>query len=418
MWSVLTRNRLQPIALTGDLKQAFLQIQIRQPDRDVLRFHWIKDRETQEVEVLKFTRALFGLGQSPFILGGTIEYHLDQYKEKDPELVEEIRRNLYIDDIIAGGESVSEVKEFKRGAIQVFGEAKFELHKWHSNVPELESDDRVTKLSEQTYAKMQMNVQQDETTILGLFWNKSKDMLGVRFPEKEIVCTKRGILQYLASVYDPVGLVLPVLLLGKLSFREVSDLKIGWDKPLPDSFKKQWMKWKGSLPKLVEVPRAVPKFQAPVQHIDLHSSGDASKSGTSSATYVMIFQEAGTSQGLLGSNSRLSKKGLTMPKLELVASHMTANTLQNTCEALAGFPINRVVGWSDSSVALHWIKGNGKYKQFVKNRVDKICSKENIAWRYISTTENPADIGSRGCAVNKLGELWWKGPKWLPNYEH
>ena len=67
---------------------------------------------------------------------------------------------------------------------------------------------------------------------------------------------------------------------------------------------------------------------------------------------------------------------------------------------------------------MHWIKGNGKYKQFVKNRVDKICSKKNIAWRYISTTENSADIGSRGCTANKLGELWWKGPKWLPNYEH
>ena len=137
IWSVLTRNHLRPIALTGDLKQAFLQIRIRQPDRDVLRFHWIKDRETQEVEVLRFTRALFGLGQSPFILGGTIEYHLDQYKEKDPELVEEIHRNLYVDDIIGGGESVSEVKEFKRGAIQVFGGATFELHKWHSHVPEL-----------------------------------------------------------------------------------------------------------------------------------------------------------------------------------------------------------------------------------------------------------------------------------------
>ena len=174
----------------------------------------------------------------------------------------------------------------------------------------------------------------------------------------------------------------------------------------------------GSLLKLVEVPRSVPKFQAPVQHIDLHSFGDASKSGTSSATYVVIFQEAGTSQGLLGSNSRLSKKGFTMPKLELVALHMTANTLQNLHEALAGFHINRVVDWSDSSVALHWIKGNGKYKQFVKNRVGKIFSKENIAWHYISTTENPADIGGQGCATNKLGELWWKGPKWLPNYDH
>ena len=109
----------------------------------------------------------------------------------------------------------------------MFGEAKFEVHKWHSNVPESESDDGVTNLLEQTYAKMQMNVQQDETTVLGLFWDKNKDMLGVRFTEKEIACTKRGILQYLASLYDSLGLVSPVLLLGKLIFPKVCDLKIG-----------------------------------------------------------------------------------------------------------------------------------------------------------------------------------------------
>ena len=137
-------------------------------------------RETQEVEVLRFTRALFGLGQSPFILGGTIEYHLDQYKEKDLELVEEIRRNLYVVDIIGGGESVSEVKEFKRGAIQVFGEAKFELHKWHSSVPELESDDGVTKLSEQTYAKMQMRL-----PYLACFGTKARTCLVFGFQRKK-----------------------------------------------------------------------------------------------------------------------------------------------------------------------------------------------------------------------------------------
>ena len=64
------RNRLKPIALAGDLKQAFLQVRIRMEDRDALRFHWLKNKATSEVEVLRFTRALFGLAQSPSLLGG------------------------------------------------------------------------------------------------------------------------------------------------------------------------------------------------------------------------------------------------------------------------------------------------------------------------------------------------------------
>ncbi len=43
LWDVLVRNHLKPVALSGDLKQTFLQVRIRQQDRDSLRFHWIKD---------------------------------------------------------------------------------------------------------------------------------------------------------------------------------------------------------------------------------------------------------------------------------------------------------------------------------------------------------------------------------------
>ena len=73
LWAVLVRVRLQPVALTGDMKQAFLQIRIREEDRDALRFHWIRDLETRRVEVLRFTRALLGPAPSPFFLEGVIK---------------------------------------------------------------------------------------------------------------------------------------------------------------------------------------------------------------------------------------------------------------------------------------------------------------------------------------------------------
>jgi hypothetical protein len=72
LWDVIVRNRFKPIALAGDIKQAFLQVRIRQEDRDVLRFHWLVNQNPSDIEVLRFTRALFGLVQSPFILAGTI----------------------------------------------------------------------------------------------------------------------------------------------------------------------------------------------------------------------------------------------------------------------------------------------------------------------------------------------------------
>ena len=61
LWYVLVRMRFHSAALTGDSKQAFFQVRIKETERDALWFHWKKPRDDAEVETLRFTRALFGL---------------------------------------------------------------------------------------------------------------------------------------------------------------------------------------------------------------------------------------------------------------------------------------------------------------------------------------------------------------------
>jgi hypothetical protein len=139
LWNVLVRMRLHPVAVTGGIKQAFLQVRIRKAERDSLRFHW-KSNKQSLVETLRFTRALFGLVCSAFLLGGIVERHLESREEREPELVAETRRSLYVDDLLSGKPTVAEAKDLKEGAIKIFQDAKFTLHKWHSNNPELESE--------------------------------------------------------------------------------------------------------------------------------------------------------------------------------------------------------------------------------------------------------------------------------------
>ena len=193
LWEVLVRNRVKPIALAADIKQAFLQVRIRPEHRDALRFHSIKNKDPSAIEVLQFTRALFGLVQSPFLLAGTLKVHLDKLKKQYPVEVEEIQRSMYVDDMITGGSVKEEVLNLKKTAITVFEAAKFTLHKWHSNEPQLESEEDTT--DEQTsYAKQQLGVKQGETKMLGLSWDKDKDKLAVTFPEKPVEVTKRELL--------------------------------------------------------------------------------------------------------------------------------------------------------------------------------------------------------------------------------
>ena len=81
----------------------------------------------------------------------------------------------------------------------------------------------------------------------------------------------------------------------------------------------------------------------------------------------------------------------------------------NTKRALEGLPISRICGWIDSAVVLHWIRGEGEYKQFVQNRVNKIRAQPEISWRHVRTSDNPADLASRGGTVGG-STLWWNGP--------
>ena len=132
------------------------------------------------------------------------------------------------------------------------------------------------------------------------------------------------------------------------------------------------------------------------------------------AVYTVVVQEKDVNQGLVASRAKLAKKGLTMPRLELVSGHMAMNLLSNLREALEGFPVSVKYCWLDSTVALHWIRRPGEYKQFVSNRVQKIQAHSDVVWHHVKTSDNPADIGSRSGEVTNHA-LWSNGLEWLSN---
>ncbi len=55
LWDVLIQQRAFPIMVSADIRQAFLQIRVRESERDAFRFHWRKS-EMDEVETFRFAR--------------------------------------------------------------------------------------------------------------------------------------------------------------------------------------------------------------------------------------------------------------------------------------------------------------------------------------------------------------------------
>lgn len=50
-----------------------------------------------------------------------------------------------------------------------------------------------------------------------------------------------------------------------------------------------------------------------------------------------------------------------------------------------------------------------------RSRLNEILVVNNLICRYVNTSDNPADLASRGCSFSELvhSNLWWNGPSWL-----
>ena len=203
----------------------------------------------------------------------------------------------------------------KEVAVSVFKAAGFDLHKWHSNAPELEANAHL-KDEGQTYAKEQLGIKPNEAKLLGLPWHKEEDTLTVVLSRDSEEATKREVLRSLASVYDPLGVAGPVTVKGKMIFREACDQHLPWDAALPEKLRKQWEKFKQNQPRVVIIPRCLTSAQEPVQAIDLHAFCDASGSGTAAAVYAVVHQESGAPMpGSTNSKGSIIKERSYNPKI-------------------------------------------------------------------------------------------------------
>ena len=103
----------------------------------------------------------------------------------------------------------------------------------------------------------------------------------------------------------------------------------------------------------------------------------------------------------------------TIPRLELNAA-LLCTKLRHILRPEFDCTDNKVFYYSDSQIVLYWLtKDPNSLATYQGNRVRKI--KETPGnWRYVSTTDNPADMLSRGCPVRHIMTLkWLHGPTWL-----
>jgi len=411
---VLIRFRRWPVAITADIRKAFLQIGVQRNDRDVHRF--LLPRDDGTVRHMRFTRVPFGNTASPFLLNATIKHHLDKYPQTN--VVQDLKADMYTDNWLSGADSAIDASEKFCQARSIFADASMDLTKLVSNS---------LLITSKSHDKLSLIGSDEPNTVLGLKWCNSRDTFsfdGIN-PDSsvEVVSTKRSILSVIAKIFDPLGLISPFVMYGKILFQELWKLSVNWDEEVPSELKLKFQKWLLSSQsfKSFHINRCYFPQMAwgELRHVELHGFGDASEKGYGACVYLRVPVENDSYKvSLVASKSRVAPiKALTLPRLELMGSLLCSRLVNFAKKALSLDSNTRIVCWTDSTIALSWIQGDASKKEmFVANRVKEIqeLTPPNC-WQHCGSKDNPADLITRGLLADKLVDntLWLYGPDML-----
>ena len=223
---ILIRFRTNPIGVMCDIERMFHSFHVHLPHRDLLRFLWF-DKNDKENEIVdhRMVVHLFGNTSSPtvatFGLRKTAIKGEKKFRKAAKDFVVE---DFYVDDRLTSCTTPHEATSLVKNTQEMLITADLRLHKIASNSVEVMESfpihDRVDNLKNLDISQDPLASQRS----LGVTWDLQKDTFTFQITLPERPYTRRGVLAFINSIYDPLGFATPVTLQGRLLLREFNEM--------------------------------------------------------------------------------------------------------------------------------------------------------------------------------------------------
>ncbi|XP_063697861.1 uncharacterized protein LOC134828804 [Culicoides brevitarsis] len=414
IFEILLKWRQRKIAVVGDIEKMYRQILVTDEDKSYQGILW-RENPGGPVKEYVLNTVTYGTRSAPFLSIRTLhQLAKDIDNEQTAKLLTE---NFYVDDLLASFDTTTEAKTALNNIISTLQSAGMPLRKLSSNQDKLFNGLPVDIVQTPSY-----DIENDETEVktLGMRWRPVRDIFNFKITLQNYKKrTMRELVADVTSLYDPLGLVSPVIIVAKMLIQKGWKLKLKWDDPLPEEIVREWEEYRSQLGNLSEfiIKRWI-KYR-PTAQIEVHGFCDASLKAYSAVVYIKTTYKEVTEVILLTSKTKVAPLAThqSLAKLELESASLLVDiitVIRRTMEFGKNTPY---FAWSDSEITLDWIaKEPYNWKTFVANRVAAIQTKaEYLIWNHVSGKMNPADLGSRGLTVKKLleSDLWFHGPEFL-----
>lgn len=239
-------------------------------------------------------------------------------------------------------------------------------------------------------------------------WNTEDDSLGIKKPtlvKENLSVTKRNVLKQIASVFDPSGLLSPVILRGKSLIQDVWKQKLDWDDELGEQYLLKWKEIAKDLKRLddFKLERYIASNDAIVNETEyvLVFFADASRRAYASTIYLVEKETDGKSDLVFAKSSIAPVKEMTIPKLELMA--VGTRSIKFVRKEL-NLPIKNTFQMTDSSCVLQWTYLEKIRPIFIKNRIKEISCCKDTQFKFVNSKFNASDTASRGYDFQELSD--------------
>ena len=437
------------VAIMMDLRKAYQAIHTCENELHLRRFLFRRD-PGDLWQTFGYTRVTFGDVSAGLTLEIAKRKVATAGAHIDPEAAEQVKNNTYVDDSILGGtqEDVNRMRGerigdsytgtvpriLQRGGMQI----KF-MAVTGSDDPMEES-----QLGGKTLG-VNYSIKSDEVwfTLRPCYY--SGKVISADLGQELVVLdradvralrqgrrpfTRRQALSLVMGVYDPLGLISPALIRGKLLLRRLYSplVSSGWDVDLPEMEKKLWSTWFEEL--LAPYKAVFPCSTRPTEAVGkprIAGTCDSSLEAVCASVYVIWRLKGGKSSSLLmlGKCRVAPLHGMTIPRGELQSLVILHRLLLVVAKA---FPerLESASSFTDSMCSVGAVGNTSSpMKPFFANRVSEIHRiraelAELVDYvppvQHITGALNTADLGTRGQAcLQDLGESsdWQQGPGFL-----
>ena len=250
---------------------------------------------------------------------------------------------------------------------------------------------------------------------LGICWELPSDQLHLPSSSVDLPTqwTRRSPLRTVAALFDPLGLMSPVTITGRILLQCSWKEKQDWDAPLSSELCRRAEKWKEDIAQIDSFSTCRWIGTHPEGVYNLHLFCDASEVAYGCCVYLVMEEET----HLLYSKVKVAPlKSTSLARLEMQAAFLGSKSVESVIQQLR-IRIAAVNAWTDSINVWYWLQKPSHYwKTWVANRVSFIYETStscNITWRHCPGSMNRADLPSRGATIQELRKVdWLHAPKW------